>query len=206
MATKDIVKYVLAEAAKSNVDKRKVGCVITDANGAIVAAGRNASFNDDDKPDIHAEDMACQEFEESDIDPARGPFTVYVSQPPCPNCAATILNTGITNVEVVEEFLKFDGNKLRPDLIPPSTTQALAEVLTFGARKYKPHNWKNCRDLSRYEAAMLRHILAYQQGKVVDEESGLPHLWHAMTNLAFLIELDAGSRLGLQNDPSPNLN
>lgn len=190
MAAKDIIKYVLAEAAKSNVDKRKVGCVITDNTGSIVAAGRNASFDDDETPDIHAEDMACQEFEEKNICDSRGPFKAYVSQPPCPNCATILLDTGVSSIEVVEEFLKFDGDKLRPDLIPPSATRALAEVLTFGARKYKPNNWKNCSDLGRYEAAMLRHILAYQEGESHDEESGMPHLWHAMTNLAFLIELD----------------
>ena len=190
MAAKDIIKYVFSEAAKSNVEKRKVGCVITDRNGRIVAAGRNASFDDDETPDIHAEEMACQEFEDKNIDDSEGPFIAYVSQPPCPNCATILLDTGVSSIEVVEEFMKFDGDKLRPDLIPPSATRALAEVLTFGARKYKPNNWKNCKDLDRYEAAMLRHILAYQEGETHDSESGMPHLWHAMTNIAFLIELD----------------
>lgn len=190
MATKDIVKYVLAEAAKSNVDKRKVGCVIANANGSIVAAGRNACFEDGEQPDIHAEEMACDEFEDNDT----GPYTAYVSQPPCPNCATILMDTGITKVEVVEEFIKFDGDKLRLDLIPPSSTLALAEVLTFGARKYKPNNWRNCEDLSRYEAAMLRHIQKYREGEIHDQESGMPHLWHAMTNMAFLIELDGQSK------------
>ena len=190
MAIKDIIQYVLSEAAKSNVEKRKVGCVIVNAHGAIVAAGRNASFEEDEeKPDIHAEEMACEEFEDNNT----GPYIAYVSQPPCPNCATILLDTGVSSIEVVEEFMKFDGDKLRPDLIPPSATRALAEVLTFGARKYKPNNWKNCKDLERYEAAMLRHILAYQEGESHDSESGMPHLWHAMTNIAFLIELDEKS-------------
>jgi deoxycytidylate deaminase len=190
MATKEIVKYVLAEAAKSNVDKRKVGCVIVNKNGSIIAAGRNASFDDDETPDIHAEAMACDEFEDNDT----GPYTAYVSQPPCPNCAAILMDTGITSVEVVEEFIKFDGDKLRLDLVPASSTRALAEVLTFGARKYKPDNWRNCDDLSRYEAAMLRHIQDYREGEIHDQDSGMPHLWHAMTNMAFLIELDGQSK------------
>jgi deoxycytidylate deaminase len=194
MSTKDIAAYVLAEAAKSNVDKRKVGCVITNANGFIIAAGRNASFEDEeDRPDIHAEEMACEEFEDN----GSGPYTAYVSQPPCPACATILLETGIANVVVVEEFIKFDGDKLRPDLVPPSATRALAEVLTFGARKYKPNNWRNCQDLSRYEAALGRHLLAYQEGEVHDKESGMPHLWHAMTNIAFLIELDKKSKYKL---------
>ena len=188
MATKEIIKYVLAEAAKSNVEKRKVGCVITNNKGAIVAAGRNASFKDE-RPDIHAEEMACEEFE----DKGEGPYTVYVTHCPCPNCATIILDNGIVNIEVVEEFLKFDSSKLRMDLIPPSSTKALAEVLTFGASKYKPNNWRNCKDLARYEGALLRHIQAYREGETYDKDSGMPHLWHAMTNLAFLIELDGKS-------------
>lgn len=188
MATKEIVKYVLAEAAKSNVEKRKVGCVITNGKGAIVAAGRNASFKDE-RPDIHAEEMACEEFE----DKGKGPYTLYVTHAPCPNCATIILGSGITNVEIVEEFLKFDSSKLRMDLVPTSSTKALAEVLTFGASKYKPNNWRNCKDLSRYEGAILRHIQAYREGEIHDKESGMPHLWHVMTNLAFLIELDGKS-------------
>lgn len=190
MATKDLVKYVLAEAAKSNVDKRKVGCVITNAQGAVIAAGRNATFNDDETPDIHAEEMACEEFEDN----GTGPYTAYVSQPPCPNCATMLLDTGVSSIEVVEEFLKFDGDKLRIDLVPPSATRALAEVLTLGARKYKPNNWRNCTDMSRYEAALLRHLLAYREGETHDQETGMPHLWHMMTNIAFLIELDGCSK------------
>lgn len=203
MSIRDIAKYVLAEAAKSNVNKRKVGCIIVNKHGGIVAAGRNASFDDDDTPDIHAEDMACQEFLTKDIDHVNdGPFTAYVSQPPCPACASQLLDTGIINVEVVEEFVKFDGDKLRPDLIPPSAIRALAEVLTFGARKYKPDNWRNCRDLSRYNAALQRHLLAYAEGETYDVESGMPHLWHALTNIAFLIELDNRSSTKLNNPDS----
>ena len=191
MATKDIGAYWLAEAAKSIVDKRKVGCVITDGKGAIVGVGRNASFDDDETPDIHAEEMAADDFEGRED--GVGPFTAYVSQPPCPNCASILMDAGVTSIEVVEEFIKFDGDKLRPDLVPASSTLALAEVLTFGARKYKPNNWRNCTDLARYKAAMERHLLAYKMGEIYDSESGMPHLWHAMTNIAFLIELDGKS-------------
>lgn len=194
MATNEIAQYVLAEAAKSNVDKRKVGCVIVNSKNAIMAAGRNASFDDDDKPDIHAEEMACDEFEDDDT----GPYTAYVSQPPCPNCATILMDTGISKVEVVQEFIKFDGDKLRPDLVPVSSINALAEVLTFGARKYKPNNWRNNKDLSRYQAAMWRHWLKYLEGEVHDQQSGMPHLWHAMTNIAFLIELDGQSKTKIE--------
>ena len=137
-----------------------------------------------------AQDMAVQEFLEKDIDEDRGPFKAYVTHDPCPNCATVLLEAGISNVEVVEEFLKFDGDKLRPDLIPVSAMTALAEVLTFGARKYKPNNWRNCKDLDRYKGALMRHWMAYMAGESHDQESGMPHLWHLITNASFLIELD----------------
>jgi len=82
---------------------------------------------------------------------------------------------------------KDDKGKLRYSLIPPSATRALAEVLTFGAEKYEANNWKHVEDAeSRYLDAVYRHLEAYRQGERLDDESGLPHLAHAMTNIAFL--------------------
>jgi hypothetical protein len=83
---------------------------------------------------------------------------------------------------------KYDEGKLRYSLVPPEATRALAEVLTFGAGKYEPNGWKHVPNAEeRYMDALLRHIEAYRSGEVTDEESDLPHLWHAITNLAFLI-------------------
>lgn len=183
-----IFSYVMAEAAKSNVEKRKVGCVILDENNVVVSTGFNKSF-EGTSPDLHAEDMAIRHFKTVPKNPD-SKFTIYVSHPPCPDCARKILDAGIDDVVVVEEFIKFDTDKLRMDLIPPSTTRALAEVLTFGAKKYKPNNWKNCKDISTFEAALLRHLQSYREGEKIDSDSGMPHLWHALTNIAFLIELD----------------
>lgn len=165
-------------AAKSNIEKRRVGCILVNEAGEIIGEG----FNDEEK---HAEINA--------INSTRGfiqNVKAYVTHQPCPECARALLRAGVTEVEVVEQFLKFDGDKLRLDLIPVSTIIALGEVLTFGARKYKPNNWKECKDLSRYEAALLRHFYAYKAGEKIDKDSGKPHLWHALANLAFLVELD----------------
>ena len=192
MSTKDIVKYVFAEAAKSNVEKRKVGAVIVDGNGTIVGAGHNTDG-------VHAERAAIADLFDClrrihESVPA--PLTMYVSHPPCPECATAILAAGIDKVEVVEEFMKFDSDKLRYDLIPPSATKALAEVLTFGARKYKPNNWRNApqEELNRYVAAAMRHFEAHRSGEYFDADSGLPHLAHCLTNIAFLIDLDENLR------------
>lgn len=92
-----------------------------------------------------------------------------------------------------EQHVKNDSGKLRYDLIPPSATLALAEILTHGAEKYSANNWRNVEDLDRYVAALMRHLEAYRSGEKLDQDSGKPHLWHVMTNVAFLIELDQDS-------------
>ena len=87
--------------------------------------------------------------------------------------------------------LKYDTGKLMFSLIPPETTRALAQVLTFGAQKYAPNNWQlveNGKD--RYLDALFRHLDAYRSGESLDPESGLSHLSHALTNVAFLHYLD----------------
>jgi len=81
---------------------------------------------------------------------------------------------------------KESDGKLRVDLIPPEVELALAEVLTYGAMKYGDNNWKKGIEYSKIYGALRRHLLAWRQNDIVDNESGLPHLWHAFTELAFL--------------------
>jgi len=90
----------------------------------------------------------------------------------------------------MNDFKKSDSNKLRYDLIPPSLMRNVASVLTFGAEKYEPNNWKKVDDPERYVAALYRHLEAWREGGGTDHESRLSHLAHAATNIAFLIELN----------------
>ncbi len=46
-------------------------------------------------------------------------------------------------------------------------------------------------DPQRYWEAALRHVLAaWNNYKAVDQESGLPHIWHVACNLAFIMAMD----------------
>lgn len=93
---------------------------------------------------------------------------------------------GITEPSI-KEGTKFDTGKLQYSLIPTSATKALAEVLTYGASKYAPNNWQLVQDgEKRYLDALFRHLEAFRSGEVNDEESGLHHLSHALTNVVFL--------------------
>lgn len=91
---------------------------------------------------------------------------------------------------------KHDGGKPMMDLIPPLMELEVSRVLSFGAEKYGPENWRQVPDLRRrYIAAAKRHINALQQGITRDEETGLHHAAHAVCCLMFLgeVELQVGA-------------
>ena len=90
---------------------------------------------------------------------------------------------------------KFDGGKLRYDLVPVEVEEELAKVLTYGAEKYAPNSWQTVEPFyDRYYAALRRHIAAWRKGEKTDPESRLHHLSHALCNVAFLLakELEGG--------------
>lgn len=90
----------------------------------------------------------------------------------------------------MDQGTKKDEGKLRMDLIPPEAIIALAKVLTFGAKKYDDRNWEKGISKDRLFAACQRHLWATWKFNWVDEESGLPHIYHALTNLAMWIALE----------------
>lgn len=88
-----------------------------------------------------------------------------------------------------DKGVKHDQGKSRLDLIPPEALFAMAEVLGFGANKYGDRNWELGIDPDRLYAALQRHLWAWWGGEEEDEESLLPHLWHALAGISMLITL-----------------
>lgn len=90
-----------------------------------------------------------------------------------------------------DQNAKRDAGKPRISLVPTEVIRAIAVIREYGCEKYKdPDNWKTV-EAYRYRDALGRHILAYYDDPCsVDEESGLPHLWHAACNIAFLCEME----------------
>lgn len=264
MDKKCIFDLATKAASLSPAKRRKVGAIVMhDNTHEVIAEGCNHNNGkpcEDEQGNtypevVHAEIDAAQRAASKLVAPGKKPdwsdYTLYVTHQPCVDCEAELKAAGL-KYEVVQEFLKFDGEKLRYDLIPTSTTKCLcfnpklssgddlyqslrhfelyrelytidkaaaldnlceafsslslfvqggsasipavslegiATILTFGARKYKPNNWRNCTELERYDAAFMRHYFAFIAGEELDADSGYPHLWHALTNLAFLLEL-----------------
>lgn len=89
--------------------------------------------------------------------------------------------------------LKFDGGKPRFTLLyggMPKALAGVAAVLTFGAKKYAAHSWKQVENnTERYRDALYRHLNALESGELIDPESGLPHWDHICCNALFLSEL-----------------
>jgi hypothetical protein len=86
--------------------------------------------------------------------------------------------------------VKYDGEKPRMELLPPRSLKEVSKVLTFGAKKYAPDNWKKLDNLrTRYLAGALRHITdeMIQEGHK-DEESGIDGIAHAICCLMFILE------------------
>lgn len=87
-----------------------------------------------------------------------------------------------------KEGRKYDGGKLRYDLIPVLALEEVTKVITLGAEKYDPENWKRVPEgRRRYTAAAFRHIEAWRKGETTDE-IGTHHIANAISNLMFILE------------------
>lgn len=211
LSTKDYHNLAVKTAVKSQATKRKVGCVVVvtlaDSHKTLEATGFNynptpgqpCEMDGVTLPEvIHAEVSAITAFKKLHTEAAVldvQSLEVFVTHPPCNNCAKAIddfaedLQALETVVVVVGTGLKFDSNKPDFTMAPRSAIQAMTKVFNYGAKKYKRDNWREV-EPERYVAALERHWDAYMCGELVDEESGITHLAHAMTNLAILIELN----------------
>lgn len=89
-----------------------------------------------------------------------------------------------------EQAVKADSGKPILSLVPKEIIYEIEKVRSFGAKKYKdPDNWKLV-EIERYHEALLRHTLAvWNDIYARDRESGLLHLSHIATNIAFLLEM-----------------
>ena len=95
--------------------------------------------------------------------------------------------------------VKYDNGKPQWSLLPFRALTQVVEVLTYGAKKYAPDNWKKVPDARRrYIDAGFRHFTAYTTGETHDPETGKHHLAHAICCLLYLVAFD----LGEHNDKS----
>lgn len=100
-------------------------------------------------------------------------------------------------------FKKWDKGKapLNYLLDVPLINDEVAFIRQFGDQKYGRLNWKLSDDPERYIAAALRHIqLNGDQELLDDDESGRPHLAHAICCLQFFAEIKLEQKKAKKNE------
>lgn len=107
----------------------------------------------------------------------------------CVNCESSNVTKAIFD-DIKNQQAKADSGKPNLSLVPKEIIYEIEKVRSFGVKKYKdPDNWKKV-EIERYHEALLRHTLAiWEDINARDKESGLLHLSHIATNIAFILEL-----------------
>ena len=104
-------------------------------------------------------------------------------------------------MKIEKKGLKENQNKIRMDLITPESITGMAEVLTYGAIKYKPNSWQNVENgIDEHYAALMRHLVKWRQGEINDKETGLSHIKHVLTNAMFLLYHEENKLLKQKKD------
>ncbi len=190
----DLHKRAMNIAQRSKCTKRKVGAVIVNKQNSILGEGYNHfplgkeefDKNGNTSTDVvHAEIAAC-----NTLPSKHDAYKIIVTHQPCNNCLEAIKKAGITEVEIVTSFMKFSKDKIKYGLVPVIALKGLAQVFTYGAKKYKPRNYLECDDKQEFIDALFRHFEDYRNGEIMDPESGLPHLAHLMCNAAILLDIE----------------
>jgi hypothetical protein len=85
--------------------------------------------------------------------------------------------------------LKYDEDKPDYTMVTRELMDAVSRAMMYGAKKYNRDNYKlfTSADIVRFQAALLRHMMAYTSGEELDPESGLSHLDHVGSTLNILL-------------------
>lgn len=95
------------------------------------------------------------------------------------------------------QAIQSDDGKPQLTLSPLYILTSNARVREYAITKYGRDGIEAWHSISteRLQNALMRHLVAYiEDPNGVDEESGLPHLWHVGINVTFLIEKERGNK------------
>ena len=104
----------------------------------------------------------------------------------------TLMRAGETAIRLL--------NPKSGDACTGEVASLLVQIMEMGAEKYGDENWLKGMNWSRSFSAAMRHLEAHDSGQLIDDESGLPHLAHALTNILFLITYE---QKGIGTDDRP---
>ena len=86
--------------------------------------------------------------------------------------------------------VKNDSGKPDMTLVTYAMLDDAVKVLMFGEKKYARFNYRNPSPgfEQRMLAAVMRHMMKFNGGEELDDESGLPHLAHALATLMMVFD------------------
>lgn len=106
-------------------------------------------------------------------------------------------NTGKPRLSLLPySFWEVLLRQLNPQDISTTMIEDIVAVLTFGAEKYSPNNWRKSGSWVQVGDCALRHLLAKDER---DAESGFRHMAHFGCNLVFLIEFTMPPEIGVDD-------
>lgn len=86
-----------------------------------------------------------------------------------------------------EKALRYNQGKPQWHLVHFDSLEPLVRVLEFGAEKYEAFNWMKHFELDDLMDSLMRHVVAINNGELVDKESGQLHVGHIMCNAMFWV-------------------
>lgn len=98
-----------------------------------------------------------------------------------------------SEITLMQAESSFKADQGKPDmaLVTSYFGNALLEVARvceYGKTKYGAYTWHGI-EKERYISALMRHLIAYQQGQLADDDSFLHHLAHMAWNALAICEL-----------------
>ena len=104
---------------------------------------------------------------------------------------------------------KKDEGKTQWELLPFEPIEAVARILTKGAKKYAPRNWEKGIHYGRVFGAVLRHLNAWWTAKlrgsdgINHDDGNESHIDHAITELMFLSAYEKRGKVDFDDRPTP---
>jgi hypothetical protein len=95
--------------------------------------------------------------------------------------------------------MRFNSGKVRLDLLPFGAISEVANVSTYGSRKYDDENWRKGLKFKDTYRAILSHAFKWFTGEQYDPESGCHHLAHAAWNCLAIVEFELLNRTELDD-------
>lgn len=162
-------------------------CVVC---GAIVPEGRQVCLNCEVKYTHNKVCACCLKVKPTEVNHLEGVHVCQSCIKPYYYFTKTEDTTKATMIKDTNQQAKADSGKPILSYVPKQIIYEIEKVRSFGVKKYKnPDNWKKV-EIERYHQALLRHTMAiWNDINARDKESGLLHLSHIATNIAFILEL-----------------